>query len=244
MQLVVNPVCTRYSVHVAIIVPHPLANSVLFILSIIITITIFFFIMSIAQVNIYFLLILLFLSTRTVIASPLRQPVDNSASLYDFPNFQSALDPVSKQPVETDDVFNNYPHSLVEQPQAPPIMPGIISTSSENTATTTTGGPPQIPDSWQLGAVQFQPSSPSSTFNTAGGSRFELAEALPTRLPREKLGPAAPVTSVETVYLCCESKGENRYVCDDRQRTLVLNKKKTSFCPPFYFYFFLSYVYI
>lgn len=179
--------------------------------------------MSIAQMNIYSLLILLFLSTRTAISSPLGQPVDNSASLYDLTNFQ---------PVETDDVFNNYPHGLVEETQPPPIMPGIISTSSEDTATT--DGPPPITDSWRLGAVQLQPSFPSSTFHTAGDSRFELAEAL----PKEKLGPAAPVTSPEKVYLCCESKEENKFVCS--RRTLVLNKKNfllSSFRPHFFILF-------
>lgn len=197
---------------------------------------------------IYSLLILLFLSTRrrTAIACPLGQPVDNSALLYDFTNFQPGLDPVSKQPIETDDVMNNnYPDGLVEQTQPPPIMPGIISTSSEDTTTTTTiGAPPPITDdSCRLGAVQFQPSSPSSTFDTAGGSSFELAEALPGR----KLGPPAPVTPLETVYLCCESVGEDKYVCDSTPRTLILNKKKPPFVllsPSFFLFFGSLYIYI
>lgn len=115
------------------------------------------------------------------IASPL-QPVE-FASLSDFTDFQQ-LDPVSKS-VETD------------------LMPSISTTEE-----TTTG--PSITDSW-LGAVQFQPSSPSN-LDTAG-SLFELAEKPPTA----KLGPPAPTTG-ETVYLCCESKGENVFECEDHQR--------------------------
>lgn len=134
------------------------------------------------------------LSLSTTIASPL-QPVD-SASPPDFTNFQ--LDPVSN--VETIITSNNEP-GLVEQTQ--PQLPGI-STSQD------TGSP--IIDS-PLDTYQFQPSFPSSNFDMVG-SRFELAQNLPTA---EK-GAAAATTNVETVYLCCESKGEDKYLCDDRER--------------------------
>lgn len=145
----------------------------------------------------YSFIILLFFCT-TAIASPL-QPVD-SASLYDFPNFEK-LDPVSN--VETD-FFDNYPPpGLVEQTQ-PPGIPGISTTSQDTTG-------PSVTDS-SLDAVQFQPSSPSKNLDLTG-SRFKLAEKSPT----ESLGPPAPA-AVETVYLCCESKGESTYLCDDHER--------------------------
>lgn len=139
-----------------------------------------------AQMIIYSSFILLSLSTT--IASPL-QPVD-SALLPDFTNFQLDLVPS----VETADNSNNEP-GLVEQIQPP--LPGI--STSQNT------GPPIIDSSPDT--IQFQPSSPSSNFNMAG-SRFELAQNLPTA----KIEAPAAVTTVETVYLCCESQGEDKYL--------------------------------
>lgn len=132
------------------------------------------------------------LSFSTTIASPL-QLVD-SALLPDFTNFQ--LDPVSN--VETVVSSNNEP---VEQTE--PLLPGI--STSQNTGPPTIDGP--------LDTIQFQPSFPSSNFDM-GVSHFELAQNSPTA---EKGAPAA-VTTVETVYLCCESKGEDKYLCDDRER--------------------------
>lgn len=145
-----------------------------------------------AQMIIYLSFILW--SFSTTIAFPL-QPVD-SALLPDFTNFQLDLVPN----VETADNSNNEP-GLVEQTQPP--LPGI--STSQNT------GPPIIDSS--LDTIQFQPSSPSSNFNMAG-SRFELAR----NLPQAKKGAPAAVTTVETVYLCCESQEEDKYLCDDRER--------------------------
>lgn len=143
-----------------------------------------------AQMNINLFLILL----SSTIASPLL-PVD-SASLPDFTNFQ--LDPVSN---ENTVVSSNNDPGLVEQTQPP--LPGI-STQQDT-------GPPII-DSW-LDTVQVQSSFPSSTSDMTG-SRFELAQNSPTA---GKVGPAGERT-IDAVYLCCESKGEDKFLCDDRQR--------------------------
>ena len=140
--------------------------------------------------NSYLLLILL----STTIASHLL-PVD-SASLPEFTNFQ--LDPFSND--ETVVSSNNDP-GLVEHTKPP--LPGI-STSQDT-------GPP-ITDSW-LDTVQVQPSFPSSNSDMAG-SRFELAQNSPTA---EKVAPAGERT-IDAVYLCCKSTGEDKFLCDDRQR--------------------------
>ena len=140
--------------------------------------------------NIYLFLILLSIT----FASPLL-PFD-SASLPDFTNFQ--LDPVSND--ETVVSSNNDP-GLVEQTQPP--LPGI-STSQDT-------GPPII-DSW-LDTVQAHPSFPSSTSDITG-SRFELAQNSPTA---KKVAPSGERT-IDAVYLCCESIGEDKFLCDDRQR--------------------------
>lgn len=142
------------------------------------------------QMNICSFLILLSLT----IASPLL-PVD-SALLPDFTNFQ--LDPLSNDETV---VSSTSDPGLVGQTQSP--LPGI-STSQDT-------GPPII-DSW-LDAVQVQPSFPSSNSDMAG-SRFELAQNSPTA---EKVAPAGERT-VDAVYLCCESKGEDKFLCDDSQR--------------------------
>ena len=139
--------------------------------------------------NIYLFLILL--STAT--ASPLL-PVD-SALLPDFTDFQ--LDSVSND--ETIASSNNDP-GLVEQTQP---LPGI--STSEDT------GPPII-DS-KLDTVQVNPSFPFSSSDMAG-SRFELTRNLPAA---EKVAPAGERTT-DAIYLCCESKGEDKFVCDDRER--------------------------
>lgn len=74
--------------------------------------------------------------------------------------------------------------------QTQPPAPGV--SISQGT------GPP-ITDS-SLGTVQFQPSN----FDVAGST--------------EKVGRAAKITT-KTIYLCCESQGEeDEYVCDDRER--------------------------
>lgn len=73
--------------------------------------------------------------------------------------------------------------------QTQPPAPGV--SISQGT------GPP-ITDS-SLDTVQFQPSN----FDVAGST--------------EKVGRAAKITT-KTIYLCCESQGEDEYVCDDRER--------------------------
>lgn len=73
--------------------------------------------------------------------------------------------------------------------QTQPPAPGV--SISQGT------GPP-ITDS-SLDTVQFQPSN----FDVAGST--------------EKVGRAAKITT-KTIYLCCESQGEDVYVCDDRER--------------------------
>lgn len=145
--------------------------------------------------NICSFLILLSLT----IASPLL-PVD-SALLPDFTNFQ--LDPLSNDETV---VSSNSDPGLVGQTQPP--LPGI-STSQDT-------GPPII-DSW-LDAVQVQPSFPSSNSDMAG-SRFELAQNLPAaeKAVPEKAAPAGERT-IDAVYLCCESKGEDKFLCDDSHR--------------------------
>lgn len=142
--------------------------------------------------KIFSLLILLSLSTIAIV-SPLLAA--DSTSLSDLTN-SNQLDPVSN--VETD-YFDNYP-GMVEQTQ--PFTPGI--STSQGTA-----GLP-IKDS-SLDAAQLQPSSPSN-FDAAGSS-FELAG----KSPPGKSEPEPPAT-METVYLCCESTEEDRYICDDRER--------------------------
>lgn len=140
--------------------------------------------------NIYQLLTLL--STTT--ASPLL--LVDSASLPEFTDFQH--DPVSND--ETVAVSNNDP-GLVGQTQAP--IPGI-STSQDT-------GPPII-DSW-LDTVQVEPSFPFSSSDLAG-SRFEMTQNSPAA---EKIAPVGERTT-DAVYLCCEFKGENKFLCDDRER--------------------------
>lgn len=139
--------------------------------------------------NVYLFLILL----STAIASPLL-PVD-SALLPDFTDFQ--LDSVSND--ETVASSNNDPGS-VEQTQP---LPGI--STSEDT------GPPII-DS-KLDTVQVHPSFLFSSSDMAG-SRFELTQNSPTA---EKVAPAGERTT-DAIYLCCESKGEDKFLCDDRER--------------------------
>lgn len=141
-----------------------------------------------AQMKNYSFLILL--SVSTAIASPLL-PFDDSASHSDFTNFQ--LDPVSN--VETVVSSNNDP-GLVEQTQPP--TPGVSTLQGTS--------PPRTDSS--LDTIQFQSSSPSN-FDMSS-SRFELAQDLGI----EEESPAA----TKTIYLCCESIEENKYLCDDRQR--------------------------
>lgn len=142
------------------------------------------------KMKIFSLLILLSLSTIAIV-SPLLAA--DSTSLSDLTNFLQ-LDPVSN--VETD---YNSP-GMVEQTQ--PFIPGI--STSQGTA-----GLP-IKDS-SLDAAQLQPLSPSN-FDAAGSS-FELAG----KSPPGKSEPEPPAT-METVYLCCESTEEDKYICDDRER--------------------------
>ena len=85
------------------------------------------------------------------------------------------------------------------------------TTSSPRHFHLTIPGPP-ITDS-PLDIIQFQPSFFSSNFDM-GGSSLELAQNSPT----VKKGAPAAASTVETVYLCCESKGEDRYLCDDCER--------------------------
>lgn len=139
--------------------------------------------------NIYLFLTLL----TTTTASPLLS-VD-SASLPDFTDFQ--LDPVTNG--ETVISSNNNP-GLVEQTQP---LPGI--STSEDTE-------PPIIDS-KLDTVQVQPSFSFSSSDMAG-SRFELTQNSPVA---EQVA-ASEERTTDTIYLCCESKGEDKFLCDDRER--------------------------
>lgn len=132
---------------------------------------------------------LILLFLSTAIAFPL-QPVDSAL----LPDINAVSNP------ETIVSFNNEP-GLVEQTLPPPLG---ISTSQNP-------GPP-ITDS-PLDIIQFQPSFFSSNFDM-GGSSFELAQNSPT----VKKGAPAAASTVETVYRCCELKGEDRYLCNDCER--------------------------
>lgn len=140
--------------------------------------------------NIHLFLTLL---STTSAAPPL--PVD-SALVSDFTDFQ--LDPVSNDEIV---VSSNKDPGLVGQTQ-PPIAG--ISTSRD-------AGPPMI-DSW-LDTVQVEPSFPFSSSDMAG-SRLELTQNLPAA---EKVAPVGERTT-DAIYLCCESKGGNKFLCDDRER--------------------------
>lgn len=137
----------------------------------------------------YIHLLLTLLSTTT--ASPLL-PVD-SASLPDLTDFQ--LDPVLNDETV---LSSNQDPGLVGQTQPPPSG---ISTSE----------PPRIESG--LGPVHVQPSFPSSSSDMAG-SRFELTQYHPAG------GKVAPVgeRTTDGIYLCCEWKGKNEFLCDYRER--------------------------
>lgn len=134
-------------------------------------------------------------------------PFDNRHCLPFFANrLHSALFFINLQQLNPGsnigtDTFSNDP-DLVEQTQ-----PFISGTPSLQDIT----GPP-ITDS-SLDEARFQPASPSNS-DTAGSS-FELAEKLPPRKPGPKV-PAAVSATLETIYLCCEPKGEDTYRCDER----------------------------
>lgn len=98
-------------------------------------------------------------------------------------------------------VSSNDEAGLGGQTQSP--ISGI-STSQDT-------GPPII-DSW-LDTAQVEPSLPFSSSDIAG-FRFELTQNSPAA---EKVSPVGERTT-DAIYLCCESKGENKFLCDDSER--------------------------
>lgn len=145
--------------------------------------------------NIHLLLTLL--STTT--ASPLL--LVDSASLPDLTEFQQ--DPDLND--ETVLSFNHEPSGLVRQSQPPTSG---ISTTSPDTE------PPRIESG--LGTVHVEPSLFTFSSSDMTGSRFQLTQNSPAAA--EKLGPGGDERTTEAIYLCCESKGNNQFLCDYRER--------------------------
>lgn len=173
--------------------------------------------------NIHLLLLLTLHSTAT--ASPLL-PID-STSLPDLTDLQ--LDSVSDD--ETVLSSNNYYTALVGQtPQ--PLISGSISTTSQDT-----GPLPGIRDSWLDTVQQVEPSYPfsSSDIMPSGGSPFELTQNSPTAAEK-KVAPGGQRTT-DAIYLCCEAKGDNKFVCDYRERWYNPSSSEARI---FMFIFFLS----
>ncbi len=146
--------------------------------------------------NIHLLLTLLSTTTASL---PL---LVDSASLPDLTEFQQDPDLNDETVVLS---FNHDPSGLVGQTQAPPTSG--ISTISQDT------GPQRIESG--LGTVHVEPSLFTfSSSDMTTGSRFQLTQNSPAA---EKLGPGGEERTTE-IYLCCESKGDNKFLCDYRER--------------------------
>lgn len=179
--------------------------------------------LTIAKMNIHLLLTLL--STAT--ASPLL-PIDSS-SLPDLMTDLQLDDSVS----DDENVLNSNNHypRLVGQQAQPPIISGISTTSQY------TGPLPKIDTSWLDTTVQVEPSFPfsSSDIMPSGSFPVELTQNFPSAAA-EKVAPVrGQRATTDDIYLCCESKGENKFVCDDRERWYT-----PSLSEPGFIFLFLS----
>lgn len=175
-------------------------------------------------------LLLTLLSTAT--ASPLL-PID-STSLPDLMTDLQLDDSVSDD--ENVVNSNNYYPRLVGQQTQPPII-SSISTTSQYTEPL-----PKIDASW-LDTVQVEPSFPfsSSDIMPIGSSPVELTQNF-RPAAAEKVAPVGGQrATTDDIYLCCESKGENIFVCDDRERWYPPSLSEARFHISFFFFMALSF---